>query len=114
MKRNAYLFLILGIIVFYSCSSSTSPSKVGSIEGFVYDGGTGLALYQAKVITDPPTYSVTTDSLGIYTIENVKAGVYRVTADKFGYDSSGVDITVIGGIASTADIPLVIDSLSSN
>ena len=102
------------MIIIYSCSSPSSSAKVGSIEGFVYDASTGLALYQAKIITNPPTYSVTTDSLGNYQIDNVESGVYHVTAEKFGYDSSGVDITVIGGIASTADIPLLSDTLLSN
>lgn len=115
MKLLIQLSLSTLFIFLIACSSEpTSTEKTGSIEGFVFDGSTGFPLDKARVITTPPTFSVTTDTLGNYQITNVDPGTYRVNAAKFGYDSTGVDISVSAGIITTADIPLVLDSLSTS
>lgn len=110
MRFLIQLSISIIFIFMISCSSEpTATKKTGSIEGFVFDGSTGFPLDKARVITTPPTFSVTTDTLGNYQITNVKPGTYRVNAAKFGYDSTGVDISVSSGMISTADVPLIHD-----
>jgi len=112
MKFLIQLSLSTLFVFLIACSSEpTSTEKIGSIEGFVFDGSTGFPLNKARVITTPPTFSVTTDTLGNYQITNVDPGTYRVNAAKFGYDSTGVNISVSAGIITTADIPLISDSI---
>lgn len=114
MKNLIQLSLSLLVLLIIACSSEpTATEKTGSIEGFVFDASNGFPLNKARVITTPPTFSVTTDTLGTYQITNVAPGTYRVNAAKFGYDSTGVNISVSAGIITTADIPLVQDSLST-
>ncbi len=111
LKYVALFILFTGLL--FSCKNTLKNVSPGSIEGSVYDAAAGSGLAKAKVVTNPPTSSVTTDSLGTYKIENVASGVYHVNASKLGYDSSGVNITVSDGQATTADIPLLSDTLSS-
>ena len=63
--------------------------------------------------TDPPTSSVTTDSLGFYQILNVPAGVYVISARKVGYDSTTVDVSVLAEQTTIGDVPLSADSTAT-
>jgi len=115
MNQNTFFTLLVATFLFFACSSNPTASKdPGSISGTVYDATTGSVLAKANVITTPPTFSVTTDTLGSYTITNVDAGTYRVTAAKFGYDSAGVNVSVSKDLITVADIPLLLDTLSVN
>lgn len=115
MKFLSQLSMIVVFTTLLACSSEpTATEKTGSIEGYVFDGSTGFPLDKARVITTPPTFSVTTDTSGNYQITNVKPGTYRVNAAKFGFDSTGVNISVSAGIITTADIPLIRDTLNVN
>ena len=81
--------------------------STGTISGKVTDAYTGAALAGADVSTLPATTSVTTDATGSYTISNVPAGSYTLTAAKSGYNSASTSVTVTGGQTSTADAGLV-------
>jgi len=77
----------------------------------VYDFTTGEIIGNANIVTIPPSGSVTSDTLtGEFKILHVDPGVYHVRADKNGYDTSGVDISVIKDDKTIADIPLKTDS----
>jgi len=109
-------FLVLGffLLTLIHCGDeATQPNPPGKIKGMVFDAATGDPLNKALVVTTPPTNAVTTDTLGQYLIENVKADVYHVLASKAGYDSAGVDVTVQSGMETTADVALLPDSTAA-
>lgn len=104
-------FILFFALLAIACSSpTTSSTKPGTISGTIYDATDGSVLEKASVVTNPPTFSVTTDSLGSYSITNVPPGTYHVTANMFGYDSAGVDIAVDSKLTTTADISLLPDT----
>ncbi|HVA27881.1 MAG TPA: carboxypeptidase-like regulatory domain-containing protein, partial [Candidatus Baltobacteraceae bacterium] len=69
-----------------------------TISGVVVDDG-GSPVAGAKVeLHGPATYSTTTDANGAFSIENVVAGFYLLSADKAGFDTaSESDFTVFAG-----------------
>ncbi len=115
MRILKFLLPVLFLLTFLSCGSDPAkPAALGKIKGVVFDAVSGSPLDKALVTTKPPTYAVTTDTLGAYLIENVKAAVYHVVATKAGYDSAGVDVEVQSGMETTADIALLPDSTGGN
>ena len=102
--------LLLMVFTIACGDKGQEPPAYGKIQGAVYNAASGLPLDKALVTTTPPTNAVTTDTLGAYLIENVEAGTYHIRASKTGYDSAGVNISVLAGFTTTADIPLKADS----
>jgi phosphatidylinositol-3-phosphatase len=76
----------------------------GSITGKVTDSATGSALAGATVSYSGG--STTTDSTGTYTLANVPAGTYSVTASQTGYASQTSSATVSSGTAATLNFAL--------
>ena len=88
----------------YMKSTWTSPTT-GTISGWVRTtGGTGIS--GATVSTNTGGYTATTDSNGDYTLSNVNAGTYSVTASKYGYAPSSAAVTVTAGSTSVANYTL--------
>ncbi len=112
-----YLFAtFLTFFLFLSACGGDEPTatiSTGTISGTVYDASAGTPIAKARVITEPPTGSVTTGDNGTYEITNVEPGTYHINAAKFGYDSAGVNISISADVTTTADIPLLPDSLST-
>jgi hypothetical protein len=83
-------------------------SKVtfGTIEGWVYDKDSHLPLdsTRVRVMSTFNALDTITDSKGHFIFPAVAAGTHDVTADKYGYDSGQVNVTVTGGYASKVDI----------
>lgn len=83
-----------------------TPTPTGTISGNVKNSS-GVNLQGATVSTNPGDYSTTTDANGNYTIANVPAGTYSVTASKNGYNSSTqTGKTVSGGQTTTCNFTL--------
>lgn len=80
---------------------NTTP---GSITGHVTDSSTGAAISGATVSYSGG--STTTDSSGGYTLNNVPAGTYNVTAAQSGYTSQTSSVTVNTATASTLNFQL--------
>ncbi len=78
---------------------------VGNIDGTVIDS-TGAPLSDVIVTTSPQTGSFLTDAGGKFAIENVPAGDITVTAEKAGYQSKSVEITVTAGLTRQVVIML--------
>jgi uncharacterized membrane protein len=76
----------------------------GSITGSVTDAEGGSPIAGATV--SDGTRTVTTDATGEYTIADVPAGTYQVTASKEGYQSSSTTVNVLSGSSAVADLAL--------
>jgi thermitase len=76
----------------------------GSITGSVTDAEDGSPIVGAMV--SDGTRTAITDASGQYTIADVAAGSYEVTASKEGYESSSSTVDVVSGDSSIADFSL--------
>ena len=84
--------------------SLTEVILPGSITGSVTDAQDGSPIAGATV-TDG-TRTATTDSSGEYTVADVPAGDYEVTASKEGYETSPLTVNVISGSTTLANFSL--------
>jgi len=83
----------------------TVTASTGNITGTVRNAANGQALSGATVaISGGP--STTTDAAGSYTLVNVGAGAYTVTASKAGFASSSASVTVNSGQTATQNFNL--------
>lgn len=107
-----YVVLLLPVIIistlFFSCKAkpTETPALETKITGKVLDKVSNSALSGAVISTNPTTSSVTTDANGNYTIADVPAGQFTVTASKDGYGSAFVTVSVAEGKTVNADIQL--------
>jgi len=111
-----HLSIIFFLLLFHSsCSDPASaPAKTGSIGGNIINAVDGENIALAKIVTTPPTGSVTSDDKGIYEIDNVDPGIYRVLAARVGYDTNSVQVMVSAGNKTVADVHLLPDSLADS
>ncbi len=110
-SKRSVLATFTIFIVIIACAEDPVKVTTGTIEGVVYDFSTGDVVESANIVTTPPSGSVTSDTLtGTFIILHVEPGVYRVLADKIGYDTTGVNISVIADDVTIADIALRADS----
>ncbi len=84
--------------------SFTTLTPPGSIAGTVTAASSGAALSGATV-TDG-TRTATTDAAGSYTLSNVPAGTYVVTASRSGYTSASQSVAVVSGTTAVANFAL--------
>ena len=85
VKLNTYLWTFLLPFALYA---------QGSVSGTVTDASTGNALAGANVVLDGTSLGGAADANGAYSIENVPAGTYTVTASVIGYESSSQSVSV--------------------
>lgn len=78
----------------------------GSITGVVTDASNGTPLSGATITTQPATSAATTNAQGAYTISNVTAGAYTVTASRTGYAPNSAAVGVSVGLSATANLVL--------
>ena len=78
--------------------------------GTVVDEAAGVGIAGAKITLDKGGYSTTTGFDGTYTIVDVFAGNYTLTASADGYKPSSQAVTVYAGEASAADFILTHES----
>jgi subtilisin family serine protease len=90
-----------GLVDAYAASD---PAVPGAISGTVTDVETYSAISGATV-TDG-TRSATTDAEGSYTIADVPAGTYTVTASAAGYEEGSESVTASADETSTTDFAL--------
>ncbi len=81
------------------------PVTTGVIVGTVSTGG--VPIPGATVSTDTGGFTATTGPDGTYTIAEVTAGDYTLTASATGFDSASQTVTVVAGSAVVADFNLV-------
>jgi len=111
-KMTKFPSIFISLFLFFlllACGEEVAPVTTGSIKGVVYDFDTGAILGQANIHTIPPSSAVTSDTInGEFEIKHVDVGVYRVVAQRTGYDSTSVNITVVADDKSIADIALTV------
>ena len=101
---------LIALCLLLSCKTKPTETPVleTKISGKIVDKDNNNAIVGAQVTTSPTTSSVSTDGSGSYTIPDVKAGQYVVSAAKIGYSSNSISVVVTEGKTSSADIQLEI------
>jgi formylglycine-generating enzyme required for sulfatase activity len=90
---------LLAAVACWTGCSKKQPSAApavgyGTISGIVTNVTDSTAIYGVAISTVPATSVVATNADGRYTIYNVQAGSYSVTASKYGYLSRTASISV--------------------
>ncbi len=91
---------------FTSGNMVLTPST-GTINGQVIDKSTDLPLPLANVTTDPPSLSLATDEMGLFSFATLPVGGYRIIAQKQNYCSAEATITLTPGSDMTAALALL-------
>ena len=85
-----------------------SPVIYGTLEGWVYNKETGLPLDNAMVRAQSTFMPLDefTDKDGHFKFDAIAAGTHNIVAEKYGFESSQVNVTVTGGQKTLVDIYL--------
>lgn len=101
------LLIVLGTGLLLGCDEETvGPSERGDLAGTVLNAETDAPVGQANVTTSPPTQSILSSQDGSFTISDVEAGSYSVTATKSNFSSRSVSVEVREGETTNATILL--------
>jgi len=118
MQNIIKVSVAIVLMALLGCGQDPAEETTGTIEGVVYGFENGNLIGKAHIFTDPPSSAVTSDTLlGAYKILHVEPGIYRVRAQKTGFDTTSVRISVMAGEKTKADLAMrrdssVVDSLS--
>lgn len=91
IKRLIFLFVSLSFF------GTLAVAQNGSVRGNVYTKESGELIIGATVVLDGTKYATSTDINGFFTITNIPAGSYKLTAYYLGYDSTSIDINIKKG-----------------
>jgi hypothetical protein len=107
LKRNLVVMLF-ALSLMFGCKAkpTETPAIETKINGKIVDKDNNNAIVGVQVTTNPTTSSVSTDASGSYTISDVKSGQYVVSAAKSGYSTNSINVVVVEGKTSAADIQL--------
>ncbi len=85
-----------------------SPVIFGTIEGWVFDKDTNQPLDNARVMVQSTFNALSdiTDENGYFEFPAVAQGTHNIVAEKYGFNSGQVNVTVNGGYKSKVDIYL--------
>jgi len=86
--------------------NSKDSVKYGQISGAIFNSRTFTPIDKVNLVTVPATSSITSDNFGKYVFENVLPGEYVIKAEKAGFDTTSVSVTVFAGKVAEADIYL--------
>ncbi|MET4083511.1 hypothetical protein ABIB40_003483 [Pedobacter sp. UYP30] len=101
---------LLLVIVFFAAIQAAFAQS-GEIKGKVTDVYSNQPLVGATVKIESTTVAGKTDSLGNYTLKDLKPGVYNVVFTFLGYKTKPVfDVTVTNAIASNLNLALESDN----
>lgn len=121
--------IIITSLFFLSCSESKSPSGSDLIDEEALDGSISGAISRegnlpasgVQVTASPGGYTTVSDSLGLYTIPKMEAGVYDLTFGGFGWrDSTLSDVSLLEdqdllniNMVLVANLEEIIDSIAT-
>jgi len=101
----ALTLLLAGPLV--GCDDETvGPEARGTLDGTVENAETDAPIPRANVTTSPPTQSVLTGENGRFSLSDIPAGNYTVTASKSNFASRSVTVRVEEGQTTSASILL--------
>lgn len=106
-RFQVIMALILGLSLLTAVGCGTKSSLRGSITGTIVDSQTGIGVSGATVVTSPSTTSVITDINGNFTVPDVEAGVYTLTAHAGDYNSNSMTVSVDSGNTTRANLVLI-------
>ncbi|WP_462319083.1 carboxypeptidase-like regulatory domain-containing protein [Marinilabilia sp.] len=106
--HNSYLLFLflIGFTLLSGCEDKIESSLSGTLTGRILDQENLMPLEEIRVSTNPYSEIVETDSMGRFTINDIKTGEYNVIASKSGYKSESVTVTVF--FNETTDVELVL------
>jgi hypothetical protein len=81
-------------------------ANVGSVEGAVFDVGTGKPVKDARVTVEGTGCAAETDSAGYYAIQNVPVGMNRLVVSRDGYLRAYTVVRLVKDWAVTANLYL--------
>jgi len=81
-------------------------ANVGSVEGTVFDAGTGEPVADAQVAVEGTGCGAVTDSAGRYVMENVPAGMNKMLVSRDGYLRAYTVVRLVKDWAVTANLYL--------
>jgi TonB-dependent starch-binding outer membrane protein SusC len=109
MKHAVLKHLNLRLLIAFLLTTGMSSSLLaqdGSVTGNVSEAETGESMPGVNVVIEGLNVGTSTDLDGNYTIENIPAGSYTITARFIGYTSKSKTVDVTGGQASTINFKL--------
>ena len=101
MKKTSKAILLL-LIPAFSLAQNT-------VSGTVTDASTGNALPGANVVLEGTSMGAAAGSDGTYSISNVSAGAYTVTASVIGYANASKSVNVSGDV--TVNLSLAVSAV---
>ncbi len=107
MKKTHLLFVFLfclGVLQSFAQQS-------GALTGTVKESATNETLIGATIVVKGTLIGTTTDLSGIYLLEGIKPGTYKIIASYVGYSSVEASVTVKPGETATIDFELPSDAL---
>jgi hypothetical protein len=107
MRYISFSFILLTSFLVWSCSknSGTSAPETGTITGIIVDTANN-PVAKALIQSTPPSSQIFSSSDGSYTLEDLAAGQYTVTASKTNIGNGSAVVTVTAGKTTTAVIML--------
>ena len=90
-----FIGLAIAFSVLAGCKEGTiSPVLTGGIDGLVLDFATNAPLSGVSITTSPPTDALVTDAEGRFSMPEMEAGNYTVSARRPGYQNTSVTVRV--------------------
>ncbi|MSU48691.1 MAG: TonB-dependent receptor [Opitutus sp.] len=105
-RFSAFLLGSLFAIIGNSRGAAAAPASTGTIEGRVFDAGTGAALAKAQVAVEGTRRMTTTDDGGRFLISIVPAGTARLVVEYIGLEKQIVSVDVPAGGVARSEIEL--------
>ncbi|HWB32830.1 MAG TPA: TonB-dependent receptor [Acidobacteriaceae bacterium] len=110
-RLSTRLFGFVSLLLLAFAVSATAQSAKGTLTGSVVDDS-GASLPGAQVSVTPGGITVATNPQGVFTIPNLAAGKYTVTASYIGFNATNSEVDIAAG--QTATLPLQMKVASSS
>ncbi len=104
-------FFVLTLILVGCNKSSNTPTQAnisGTIQGKITSSIDGTVVSGASIKTNPITNTAISDQSGNFTISNVTSGAYILTVSKSGFLNTSLNIVVLSGKTTSANIALTL------
>ncbi|TDD55350.1 peptidase [Nonomuraea terrae] len=89
----------------YAAVRAAPDEGLGRLSGTVSAGGEPVSGVTVTV-TGPLTRRVVTGADGAYALPRLLPGAYRLTAEKFGYETAATEVTITAGQEAGGDVPM--------